>query len=466
VVGGGAATPAPNVTAISNTPSYDGLEFSITSNFTLPANYQYINQMDMRVIAFQSDNTTVDADNDIGVVNYFDFVAPAFNSSTNIFTFKHGPYLRPDTGNTQDWAVAARVASGIGIWTASPFQSSHSVISGPSVSGSDATLQVSSPTFTQGTGQTSSDGTATLVLSFTWVDPTNTDAAFVTLVLRDVSGGGAPDIQILQDDLAGLSLYGLSRSYSYNFPSINTQLQAIWNVTNAAGDPVGGTAMNVYLTPTSAQLKLSKLDSSTYNVAQFQLISGKFNVNKINVALLEAGTATINITYTGTLIVPGTGGGYQTTISPALGVEIDSVVNSSKVSLSPGWVAVSGQSVSINNFSVLSSLSLTIKNPSLDQMSLTTGGILFYNAFTGQQVALLSNSSGGSLQLPVANSFIIVNGQYRLNLGGFSQTIIDQFGNWRSVNYSAGVTAFPANYIGLTPVYNSSGTLVGHHPVI
>jgi hypothetical protein len=474
ITGGGSNTPAPNLTSITpNIITYVGNQFYVTSTFNMPSgSFVYINRLNMRILAYSGG--VLVADNEIGDANYFDW-------GTNVFTFKHGPYQRPASGASQNFAVGGRVYSGTGVITANPTISSQFAVNGPVTTG--AGLGATGVNVIPST-KLDQDGGVLQYLNIGWTDPANPDITSVEMFYIDLAD---TSVQVpFKTDALGTNTntqtfaHGAIRAIKIQVSSVTTTYRILWNSINAAGALVASVTWDTATTATTGSLNASRLVSLgarlstttgsldiapagiTYAYVASIAPGSTFlqgggwtsgQVASIATTAILAGTINVAVVLTApTLVVSGST--FTINIDTVNGMKVTSITNGSAANMTSGFLTVAAttsgnfgmfQANALQFFDASSNLSLNI--------SASSSGHFFATAKPGSSVSLTG-----------LNSFFNVNGTYRAN----GVIVIGANGSisFPSSQIVAGAGNFPAQYIGRLAIQLQSGGIVAYVPLI
>lgn len=459
VTGGGSASAPLNVVSISNAVTYNNNQFSVTSTFHLPTNYTLINSMDMRIAAYSGG--VLAADNDIGVVNWFDF-------TSTTFVFTHGPYDRPATGVTQMFAVGARVYSGTGVLVSSPTYSAQFPVIGPPATASAADL-VQGLTAIRSATVPTVDGLEQAIIELVWTMPTSTDMSQVLLVAKDTTNG-TPSQTLNTFDL-GDNSYGSAGSYTYTIPAVTAVFEYDAYSVNAAGVIVGFNSTTLSITAaTTGALKVNRADPATL-AARLTVSAAKLDLQTASVTdnfiasmaitKLIAGNLTVqmNVAVGGSLVVAGSG--FNITMNTSIGIVINNTTNSQQVTLQPGYLLVQGNSTLAGQNATLNCGALVLNTASGGgRINLQAGGAGIVQAqFIGgasqwsltasdltSQYSLICTAANALIQMQGLTSTllmgnngatIVLNGNLRIGTSTSSPIVIDVNGRLNAVDQGA-----------------------------
>lgn len=474
---GGSASPPPlpsSITAANIDTITDPLSFyfDCVLNYGVGAAIQFVNKMIWDIIAYVGVTSTIELDSKgTATFDYFDFDASKghWNASTGLFTFHLGPYPRGET-IPQNFAIrvnqysGTQVANPLGGLVGTAFTIQPPATSG-GTSGILPTINVAT-CYTQVGTKKDIDGATTGIFQLQWTNPTNTEATEIIIVIRDLTSGGLGDTIVWIEDIPRKG-YGVLRTEIVSYSLLTNNTQAIWFTYNAADIQITGTPPNAFLLPTA---DAPGMDLTRTNPAkrsnEFQTTGAIFSMKQMVIDKLIAGNLQVVMTITagGSITVSGAAG-YTIVISTTVGLTITNTATNSTANLNDGLLRVSGTGPNAGFSGAYGFLVCSISHSSGFTAQLTTGSLAAALTLlgAGSVVAVDLSTTGGTgkLRLPLANSFVSVNGQYRLNIGGVDKVAIDSNGTYRFINYSIGGGSMPGSYINRVAAVDVNNSFIG-----
>lgn len=410
VVAGGSETPAPLIPGLTATEFYVDNKWGAVLVFTLPADYAYIDSVDI----YNYGPLTSPKPRTVGSIGGYQFTSTTFTFTVD------ATYSRPGSG-TEQFQFYGIPRSGAGIASAAKISNTVTInaVGGAGMAATAVSATASVKHDVEG-GQITS-----IILSFT--TPTNTDAKALFINYQDL-GGSTAQLPLTKQDIESNGGWGFASYFAFDTHALITTFRFFIYTVDANSVIVASATYDLAILASAGKGKANRLDPTT--IVSAMVSPTTFIAGNLSVAM--------NIASGGAIIMNGSGtsGAFSVNINPTDGIKVSSSINQCESDLNSGSLIVKGNAGLAANFSsrygwdtitllnnagwgATLSVGPTTGNPGISFLPLSGGGV---------SAAFFASSSGDELQMPHSGSEIQLNGSLKVGVFGSFKFVCDSSG--------------------------------------